>query len=139
MAQHPPAMKHNLPTLSILHYVYGALVCLGGFAALLFMGIGTFLSSDLVMEGPGEVPPDWLGSFFKAFGAGLFVVLEVWGILILLSGYWISQRRNRTASIVIAALCLLSFPIGTALGIFTLVVLANEDVRQEYEQGPTLS
>ena len=86
----------------------------------------------MVMEQAHEPPPDWLGSFFKAFGAVLFLIIESWGVLILLSGYWISKRRNRTFSIVMAALCLLSFPFGTALGVFALVVLLNDDVRMEY-------
>ncbi len=131
-------MIKHISTLSVLHYVYGALVCLGGFVALLFMGVGTFLSSDLVMDNGNEPPPAWLGGFFQAFGAGLFVVIEIWGILILLSGYWIGQLRNRTASIVFAALCLPSFPFGTALGVFTLVVLLNDDVRLAYEERKAL-
>lgn len=132
-------MNQNLPTLSILHYVYGALVCLGGFAALMFMGLGTLLSSDLVMQNAEEAPPEWLGTFFAAFGLGLFVVLELWGIFIILSGYWISKRRKRTGSTIVAALCLLSFPFGTALGIFTLVVLLNDAVKAEYEQARVLA
>lgn len=128
-------MNKNLPTLSVLHYVYGALICLGGFAALLFMGLGALLQSDLVMDGGPDQPPQWLGDVFKAFGVAIFVVLELWGVFVILSGYWISKKRNRTGSIVIAALSLLSFPFGTALGVFTLVALMNDEVRSDYEAG----
>ena len=127
-------MVKHLSTLSILHYVYGVFVCLAGVAALFFMGLGMFLSSDLAMELTAEhPPPEFLGRALEAFGGVLFVVIEVWGVLIMLSGYWISRRSNRTASIVVAALCLLSFPLGTALGVFALVVLGNEEVRKHYE------
>lgn len=126
-------MKQNLPTLSILHYVYGALVCLAGVAAFFLIGVGAFVADRAAAHGAQEVPPDWIGGFIASFGLALFLILLVWGILIILSGYWIGKRRNRTFSIVVAALCLLSFPIGTALGVFTLVVLVNDDVRQEYE------
>jgi len=126
-------MKHNLPTLSILHYVYGALVCLGAFAVLLFIGLGAFVVDQVAATGRADGPPDWLSPFLASFGFGLFLVLLVWGTLIALSGYWIAQRRNRTFSIVVAALCLISFPIGTALGVFTLVVLVNDEVREEYD------
>jgi hypothetical protein len=132
-------MKQHLSTLSILHYVYGALVCLTGFAALFIMGLGVFLSSDMVAQNADEAPPTWLGGMFQAFGAVLFAVIEIWGIFIILSGYWIAKLRNRTASIVAAALCLLSFPFGTALGVFTLVVLTNDEVKAEYEQGRVLA
>jgi len=132
-------MKQHLPTLSILHYVYGALVCLTGFAALFLLGLGVFLSSDLVAQSADDAPPTWLGGFFQAFGMALFVVIEVWGVFIILSGYWIAKLRNRTASIIAAALCLLSFPFGTALGVFTLVVLTNDEAKVEYEQGRVLA
>ncbi len=126
-------MNKNLPTLSILHYVYGALICLGGFAALMLIGVGVFMQSDLVMDGGPDQPPEWLGAFFQAFGVAIFVVLELWGVFVILSGHWISKKRNRTGSIVIAALSLLSFPFGTALGVFTLVALMNDEVKAEYE------
>jgi hypothetical protein len=132
-------MKQHLSTLSILHYVYGALVCLSGFAALFFLGLGVFLSSDIVAQNANEPPPTWLGGMFQALGLVLFIVIEIWGIFIILSGYWIAKLRNRTASIVAAALCLLSFPFGTALGVFTLVVLTNDEVKAEYEQGKVLA
>lgn len=43
-------MKHNLPTLSILHYVYGAFVCLSGFVAFVLIFSGLFIGSDFVAE-----------------------------------------------------------------------------------------
>lgn len=125
-------MKKHLSTLSILHYVYGALVCAGGVAALVFMGVGSLLSSELVMQEEPEVPVEWLGSLFKYGGLALFILMEVWGVLIMLSGSWISRATNRTGSMIIAALCLLSVPFGTALGVFTLVVLSDDTVMADY-------
>lgn len=125
-------MVRNLSTLTILHYVYGAFVCLGGVAMLSMIFLGSFLSSDFVAQSGGEPPPAWLGGLFQGLGWSLFVLLEVFGILIISSGRWIAQRRRRTGSMVIAGFCCLSFPLGTALGIFTFVALANDDVKREY-------
>lgn len=130
-------MKRHLSTLSILHYVYGAFVCLMGFVALIFIFLGTFLSSDFIAENSqGEPPPVWLGGFFQVFGWVLFVIIEAWGILTLLSGSWISKRKNRTGSQVVAAFNCLNIPFGIALGIFTFVVLNDEEVRVEYSGIP---
>lgn len=123
-------MTKDLSTLSVLHYVYGALICASGIAALVIVGVGVLVGSDLFMEDP---PPHWLGSALQAMGTVLFVVVELWGLLVVLSGRWIAQRRNRTASMVIAALCLLNVPLGTVLGVFTLSALGNEEVRLSYE------
>lgn len=132
-------MTKHLSTLSILHYVYGALVCMGGFVALFAMGFGAFVVGSVAAQESTDAPPEWLAGMLGSMGLGLFLLLLCWGILIILSGVWIGKRRNRTASIVIAALCLLSFPIGTALGIFTLIALSDEAVKAEYSTGRVLT
>ena len=126
-------MKRHLQTLSILHYVYGAFVCMSGFVALVFIFLGLFLSSDWLMENnDGEAVPRWIGGLFQTFGWVIFVVIEVWGVLNLLSGYWIARRRNRTGTQVIAAFNCLNIPFGIALGIFTFVLMADDEVKTEY-------
>ncbi len=129
-------MSRHLSTLSILHYVYGAFVCLTGFIALIFIFLGGFLNSDFIAENSqGEPPPVWLGGFFQAFGWVLFALIEAWGILTIVSGNWISKRRNRTGSMIVAGFNCLNFPLGIALGIFTFVVLMDEEVKRSYEGG----
>lgn len=54
------------------------------------------------------------------------------GILVICSGRFISKQRHWTFSVVIAALMCLSVPLGTVLGVFTLVVLMREPVKQLY-------
>ena len=125
-------MKRHLSTLSFLHYIYGAFVCMGGFVALIFIVLGLFLSSDFVANESGEQVPGFIGALFQTFGWVIFVVVEVWGLLNILSGYWISRRRNRTATQVIAAFNCFSIPFGLALGLFTFAVLSDEEVKQEY-------
>jgi len=125
-------MVRNLNTLSILHYVYGGLICLGGFASLALIGLGGFLNSDFIQHGEETPPPEVLGGIFQVMGWVLFAVLEAFGILVISSGRWITKGRNRIGSMVIAGFCCLSFPVGTALGIFTFVVLANEEVKRTY-------
>lgn len=125
-------MTRHLPTLSVLHYVYGILTCVGGIAVLALVGMGLFLSSDLAAGEHNDPAPAIVGGVFQGLGWVLFALIEVWGVLIILSGRWIAQRRNRTGSLVVAGLCCLNFPIGMALGIFTLVVLLNDEVQAHY-------
>lgn len=126
-------MKRHLSTLSILHYIYGAFVCMGGLAALVFIVLGMFLSSDFVADQSNDRQiPGIIGTIFQSFGWGIFIIAELWGLLNILSGYWISRRRNRTATQVIAAFNCLSIPFGSALGLFTFAVLSDDEVKQEY-------
>jgi len=125
-------MTRHLSTLSVLHYVYGAIICLSGLALLFVIGVGGLLGSDLVQQGNGDSTPQWIGRFIQGFGTTLFVVVEGWGVLNMLSGYWISRRSNRMASLVIGALNCLSVPLGLALGIFTLIALNDKEVEDAY-------
>lgn len=127
-------MTRHLPTLSVLHYVYGILTCVGGIAVLFLVGLGLFLNSDVLADQGQEPPPEWLGGIFQGLGWVLFALIEAWGVLVILSGRWIAQRRNRTGSLVIAGLCCLNFPLGMALGIFAFVVLLNDEVQAAYAQ-----
>ncbi len=127
-------MVRNLSTVSILHYVYGGLMLLGAVVlAVVFFAVGGLMQSDLVQQS-NDPPPEVVTTIFQGIGTGVAVFVGIWGVLVLLSGYWISKRRNRVGSMIIAGLCCLSFPIGTALGIYTLVVLSNTEVQQAYEQ-----
>lgn len=126
-------MKRHIPSLSILHYVYGAFVCMSGLVAFAIIFLGSFIGSDLVADsGDGGPVLRLAGALIETGGWVIFTVVEVWGLLNILSGYWISRRRNRTASQVIAAFNCLSIPFGLALGLFTFVVLGDEEVRQDY-------
>lgn len=53
-------------------------------------------------------------------------------LLTILSGVFIRRQKYRTFSLVIAGLSCLMVPFGTVLGVFTLVILSRESVRQLY-------
>lgn len=132
-------MKQNLSTLSVLHYVYGALLCLGGLFMLSLVGLGSFLNSDwLQQNADGEPPPAFVGGFLAALGWVMFVLIEAWGVLNIISGRNLGRLRGRTLSMVVAGFNLLSVPLGTALGVFTLIALSDEEVRSAYHAGKAI-
>jgi len=112
--------------------VYGVLICLTGFALLSLVFFGTVLNSTWMQEEMGEAPPLFVGTFLYTLGWGLFILVEVQGVLNLISARMIDKRKGRTFTQVIAALNCLNIPFGIALGIFTFVVLGDKEVRIEY-------
>ena len=72
-----------------------------------------------------------------AFLRWFIVVFFVWFLVAaagnLLSGLFLRTRRHRTFSMVIAVINCLHFPIGTMLGVFTLIVLSRESVQGSYD------
>ncbi|MCB0793307.1 MAG: hypothetical protein KDB88_01100 [Flavobacteriales bacterium] len=124
----------KLKLLSTLHYVYGALICVSGLGLLALVFLGTMLQSDWLAEQGGNPPPAWVGGLVGTIGWVLFVLVELVGIMNMLSGNWIASRKNRTGSMIVAGLDCLNIPFGIALGIFTFISLNQDEAVALYEQ-----
>ena len=125
----------HLRLLSIFHYIVAALTFL--FACLplihLFFGIAMITG----WEGfEGDKPPAFVGWFLTCF-AGVFI-LAGWTLAICIAqaGRYLMQRTHYTFCLVIAAIACILMPLGTALGIFTIIVLMRPSVREMFEGGP---
>lgn len=121
----------HLRLLSIFHYVMGGLHMVIGSIFILHFGFGALMASRAPMFGPNP-PPQFVGVLLMCIGGGLILLGWGIGICTILSGRFIAQRKNRIFSIVIAAINCLSMPFGTALGVFTMIVLLRDSVRRLY-------
>ncbi|HEX3343695.1 MAG TPA: hypothetical protein VHS09_03940, partial [Polyangiaceae bacterium] len=67
---------------------------------------------------------------------GGFITLFLWGkgACVAYSGMSLKKRKRRTFSFVVACLCCVNIPLGTALGVFTLVVLSRQSVKAIYDR-----
>jgi len=77
--------------------------------------------------------PGWPFSFALHF-AWIYIVLRAGLALAAGWGLWERAPWGRIVAIVAAFFCLLKFPFGTALGIWTLVVLMGYRNTTLYEQ-----
>jgi len=122
--------------LSIVWFLYAAISLLFGLAGLTFAR--AFFSNHFGPwgHGPwsdGAMPPMWLGPTIFHF---IWVALVFRAALALVAGWGLHERTQwgRIVAIVAAVLSLLKFPFGTALGIWTLVVLLGYQNTTLYEQ-----
>lgn len=122
--------------LSIFWFVYAGLSLLLGLAGLTFAK--AFFSSGFGpwANGPwmhGPMPPMWLGPALIHF---IWVMLVLRAGLALAAGWGLMEHAQwgRLVAIVAAILCLIKFPFGTALGIWTLVVLLGYRNSTLYDQ-----
>jgi hypothetical protein len=121
----------QLRILAILYYVWGGLACVGALFALLWMGFMTLLFSA-APSGPSG-PPAAVGVVFLAFGAfALLLAGAVAGCLIY-AGRCLAQQKHYMFCFVMACLSCLQVPLGTLLGVFTLVVLSRPSVKDLFE------
>lgn len=77
---------------------------------------------------PKEIMPLFIA--FYAVGGVILVVLCVCNVL---SGLYIRERKNRTFSFIVAGVNCIQFPFGTALGVFTFIVLSRVGVKMDYD------
>jgi len=89
-------------------------------------------------RGPGTWPlGGWgLDGFLSRGVFSVGVVLAMFGVLHLVLAYGLFERESwaRVLGLVIGFLALLRFPLGTALGIYTLWVLLPEESGAEYDR-----
>ena len=80
--------------------------------------------------------PPQIRFFMAPMAGGLGVFLSATAVIELAAGWGPLERRPwaRMFAIVIGCLSLVSFPFGTALGIYTLWVLASAGADAEYER-----
>ena len=121
----------HLKILSIFHYVLAAIVALIGCIPLIHFVLGAGLASGTLGDGPEEGAAV-VGCFFMAVAAGL--ILFAWGyaICLVFAGRFLADRRNYTFCLVVAGIACLFMPIGTVLGVFTILVLLRPSVRARF-------
>lgn len=118
-------MQSHVKVLGILHIVWGGLSVLGGLVALIVLGgIGGFATfADHSEDGAVAFP------ILALIGVGVFLIVLVISLPGLICGFGLLGYHSwaRILGIVVSALELLSFPFGTALGIYGLWVLLKPE------------
>lgn len=129
-----PRVQRHLQTLGVLWCVFGAFRVLGGLVAIFFLRVATLRSFG--SEGWPFFPGDSYGpSWLQALVPVIAVYTAVMVALAFFVGFSLLTRKpwGRTLAIVAALLALLRPLFGTALGAYTLWVLAPATSGQEYD------
>jgi len=117
--------------LSIFWFIYAGLSILLAFAGLSFMR--AMMSGGFGPWAHGPMPPPFFGPAIVHL-IGLMLTLRVGLTVAAAWGLLQHQQWGRILAIVVAILSLINFPLGTALGIWTLIVLLGYRNSSLYEQ-----
>lgn len=129
--------RDQLKLLAIFHFVFAGLGFLGmGFLCLHYLIMHTVFSNPEMwkqQQHPPFSPQEFMSVFvwFYLF-MGVFLVTGI--VLNALSGFFLLHKKNRTFSLIVAGLDCLQIPFGTALGVFTIVVLSRPTVSLLYNR-----
>ena len=128
--------RDHLTMLAIGHFILAGLVLLGiGGLFLHYTIMQTVFRNPALFQGqnaPPMAPESILHMMvgFYVFAGALMVLASG---LNLASGFFILRRKFRIYSIVIGALDCFMIPLGTVLGVFTILVLSRDSVQGCYQ------
>ncbi|MEX1024397.1 MAG: hypothetical protein WD226_04900 [Planctomycetota bacterium] len=125
----------HLNYLAVGHYIVGALTGLVGCLPLIHVTIGGMMvSGRMGGDSSGTLLEESLfGWFFIAIGG--MIVLFTWAVAVamLLAGRWLSARRNHTFCFVVACVECAFMPLGTILGVLSLLALLRPSVKALFQ------
>lgn len=128
----------HLRLLSIFHYVVGGLTALFSCLPIFHLVLGlVFLLNPRLFHDGGGAPPPALTSLMGLMFVGVagLAILFGWtlAVVIIYAGRCLAQHRRHLFCTVVAAISCLLFPLGTALGVFTLIVLMRPSVKVMFQ------
>jgi len=132
-------IKKNLDLLGIFHYVLGGLSILFGLFPLIHVTFGILAITEAmpIKSASGQTDEDakmFFGIIFIVMGSIFFILLQTIAILILTNGGRLKKQRRYTLTLVTAALECMLFPLGTVLGVLTLITMTKPQTKALFEK-----
>jgi hypothetical protein len=123
----------QLQLLSTFHYVLAGLCALISLLPLLYFGMGLAMLAGAGRGAAGPFGPLFAGCVVAGLG-GLFLAFAVgYTVSLFFAARFLAARRRHTFCVVVAALSCSFSPLGTVLGVFTLIVLFRPSVKARFD------
>ena len=118
-------MEKHVNLLGILWIALGALTFFGGFITF-FILFGISIVPDIGYEAP---------VILRTVGIGVAIFLFILSIPKIIAGIGLMKKKEwgRILTLVVAFLSILSFPLGTALAIYSFVILVKDETIQLFK------
>lgn len=129
--------EEHLRLLTIGHYITGG-SCIAFASIFIFHFIFVLIASTnpefFAAQGADAsgAPPDGVMKVFAVVLGVLILAGWTFGGLTIYAGRCIKRRTHRSFTFVMAALNLMFMPLGTVLGVFTLMALSRASVKRLY-------
>ena len=118
----------HLRLLSIFHYVVAGLIGLVSLFPIfhLVMGIGIMTGA---LDTEGDSAAALFGGLFAGFALLIILLGLTLAVVVAMAGRGLARHDGYTFCLVVAAVECVFMPLGTVLGVFTLIVLLRPSVK----------
>jgi hypothetical protein len=129
--------ESHLKLLSIFHYVLAGMSALFSSLFLMHFFMGLAMLSGAFGEHGKNDPPRAVGLLFMALGGAAVLLGWSFAGALIVAGRSLTRHKRYTFCLVVAALmCVLCNPLGTVLGVFTIIVLMRPEVKPLFGAEP---
>lgn len=118
----------HLKLLSIFHYVAAGMAAMVACIPFIHFFMGLAMALGAFDEGDAATRPVGLG--IMAFAALFIAAGWTLAALMVLAGRSLAKRRRYTFCLVMGGIECLFMPVGTVLGVFTIIVLVRDSVKE---------
>lgn len=129
----------HLRLLSIFHYVVGGLIALFSCIPFIHLGIGIMVLTGNMPEPTNAAdnppfPKEIFGVLFTVIPA--LIILCGWTLAIctIIAGRKLSKQTGYMFCLIVAGILCIFTPFGTILGVFTIMVLLRDSVKNLFNK-----
>jgi hypothetical protein len=120
--------QEHLKLLSIFHYVAAGMAALVACIPFLHFFMGLALVTGVIDDGNTEARP--VGFVIMLIALGIIFCGWVFAALVAFTGRSLAQRKRYNFCLIMAAVECIFMPVGTVLGVFTIIVLVRDSVKE---------
>ncbi|MBS1795866.1 MAG: hypothetical protein JSS81_18575 [Acidobacteria bacterium] len=125
--------EKHLDQLSLGFKIYAAISALFACFPFIHLFIGIMILTG-GMDGGRDAPPPAVGWFFIGI-ASVFILLGwTFAACNFFAGRFLKERRNYIFCFVMSCLNCAFMPLGTVLGVFSIIVLIRDSVKKLFEE-----
>jgi hypothetical protein len=125
--------ESHLNLLAILHYVYAGLLIFSGFAGAIYIVIGVGVAESMPHTRGGP-PPELFATIFTVVGVLIAVICWTKSAFLFWAARSMQKRQRHTLCFVMACIECIAVPMGTILGVFTIMTLNKPSVKALFAQ-----
>jgi hypothetical protein len=128
--------RQHLDLVGLFYILYGGMTLAIGALMFLLFGLGG-LGMGVAGAGGGDQDLLVMSGIYGMAAVMTGLIVALFGLPFVIVGFGLRRRKpwSRIAGIVLGALALMNFPLGTLLGVYGIVKLVDDEVRGLLESG----